>query len=63
MLVSFDTKFIRRDRKQRRNGEACRAVTENTMLVFFFFISKLSDETRNSVGMARLAEQEQRKPC
>ena len=25
MLVSFDIKFIRRDQKQRRNGEACRA--------------------------------------
>ena len=24
-LVSFDIKFIRRDKKQRRNGEACRA--------------------------------------
>ena len=24
MLLSFDTKFIRRDQKQRRNGEACR---------------------------------------
>ena len=25
MLVSFDIKFIRRDQKQRRNGEACLA--------------------------------------
>ena len=25
MLVSFDIEFIRRDQKQRRNGEACRA--------------------------------------
>ena len=25
MLVSFDIKFIRRDQKQRWNGEACRA--------------------------------------
>ena len=25
MLVSFDIKFIRRDQKQRRNGEVCRA--------------------------------------
>ena len=25
MLVSFDIKFIRRDQKQRRNSEACRA--------------------------------------
>ena len=25
MLVSFDSKFIRRDQKQRRNGETCRA--------------------------------------
>ena len=25
MLVSFDIKFIRRDQKQRRNGQACRA--------------------------------------
>ena len=26
MLVSFDIKFIRRVQKQRRNGEACRAI-------------------------------------
>ena len=26
MLVSFEIKFIRRDQKQRRNGEACRAI-------------------------------------
>ena len=25
MLVSFDIKFIRRDQKSRRNGEACQA--------------------------------------
>ena len=25
MLVSFETKFIRRDQKQRSNGEACSA--------------------------------------
>ena len=25
MLMSFDIKFIRRDKKQRRDGEACRA--------------------------------------
>ena len=25
MIVSFDIKLIRRDLKQRRNGEACRA--------------------------------------
>ena len=25
MLVSFDTQFIRRDQKQCKNGEACRA--------------------------------------
>ena len=25
MLVFIDIKFIRRDQKQRRNGEACRA--------------------------------------
>ena len=25
MLVSFDIKFIRRDQKHPRNGEACRA--------------------------------------
>ena len=25
MLVSFDIKFIRRDQKQHRNSEACRA--------------------------------------
>ena len=25
MLVSFDIKFIRRDQKQRMNGEACQA--------------------------------------
>ena len=25
MLVSFDIKFMRRDQKQRRNGEACQA--------------------------------------
>ena len=25
MLMSFGNKFIRRDQKQRRNGEACRA--------------------------------------
>ena len=24
MLVSFDIKFVRRDQKQHRNGEACR---------------------------------------
>ena len=26
MLVSFDIKFIRRDQKQPRNGEACFAI-------------------------------------
>ena len=35
MLVSFDIKLIRRDHKQGRNGEVCRAVIENTMLVSF----------------------------
>ena len=54
MLVSFDINFIRRDQKQRRNGEACRAVIENTMLVSSDI--SLSGETRNSVGMTRLAE-------
>ena len=28
-----DIKCIRRDQKQRRNGEACRAVIENNILV------------------------------
>ena len=69
MLVSFDMKFIRRDQEQRRNGDACRAVIEIIILVSFDikFIrrdqkqrrdgkaSSLSGETRNSVGMARLA--------
>ena len=32
MLVPFD---IRRDQKQRKNGEACRAIIENNMLVPF----------------------------
>ena len=42
----FDIKFIRRDQKQRRNGEACRAVIENIMLVSL--ISSLSGETRTA---------------
>ena len=54
MLVSSDTKFIRRDQKQRRDGEACQAVIENTMLASSNI--KFSDDTRNSVDMARLAE-------
>ena len=33
--MSFDIKFIRRDQKQRRNGEAFRAVIENNTLVSF----------------------------
>ena len=50
MLVSFDVKFIRRDQKQRRNGEACRAVIENTMLVSFDiqFIRRVQKQRRNS---------------
>ena len=40
---------------QRRNGKACRAVVENTMLLSFDI--KIFSETRNSVGMARLVEQ------
>ena len=35
LVLSFDIKFIRQDQKQRRNGEACRAVIENTMLLSF----------------------------
>ena len=28
MLVSFDTKFIRRDQKRHRNGEACQSQSD-----------------------------------
>ena len=35
MLKSFGIKFIRRDQKQHRNGEVCRAAIENTILVSF----------------------------
>ena len=47
MLMSFDIKFVRRDQKQRRNGEACRAsptcfwsslinlILKNTNVVFY----------------------------
>ena len=47
MFVSFDSKLIRRDQKQRRNGEACRAspsyfwsslvylISKDTYVVFF----------------------------
>ena len=47
--------LIRRGRKRRRNGEACRAVIENIMFVSFDIF--LSGETRKGTGMARLAEQ------
>ena len=55
MLVSFDIKFIRRDQKQRRNGEACREVVKNTMLVSFDikFIRRGQKQRRN--GAASLA--------
>ena len=33
--MSFDVKFIRQEQKQRRNGEASQAETENTMSVYF----------------------------
>ena len=47
MLVSFDIKFIRRDQKQHRTGEACRAspkcfwsslinlISKDTYVVFY----------------------------
>ena len=47
MLVSFGIKFIRRDKKQRMNGEACRAsltcfwsdlinlISKDTIMVFY----------------------------
>ena len=49
MLVSFEIKFIRRDHKQRRNGEANRAVTENTTLCPFDikFIRRGQKQRRN----------------
>ena len=58
MLVSFDIKFIRRDQKQRRNGEACRAsptcfwsslinlISKDTHVFFYLFciISRFNGE-------------------
>ena len=32
MLASFDIKFVWRDQKQRRNGEACRAMQSDVFL-------------------------------
>ena len=49
MLVSFDIIFIRRDHKQRRSSEACRAIVEYTMLVSFDikFIRRDQKQRRN----------------
>ena len=58
MFVSFDIKFIRRDQKQHRNGEACRAsptcfwsslinlISKDTYVVFYlsYFISRFNVE-------------------
>ena len=58
MLVSFDVKFIRRDQKQHRNGEACLAsptcfwlnlinlISKDTYMVFYLscIISRFHDE-------------------
>ena len=59
MLVSFDIKFIRRDKKQRKTGEACRAsptcfwsslinLISKTYVVFYLscFISRFNGEMR-----------------
>ena len=54
MSVSFDISFIRRDQKKHRNDETSVAGKEKHKLVSFHI--KLSGETRNSIGMARLAE-------
>ena len=62
MLVSFDSKFIRQDQKQRRNGEACRAsptcfwlsliylISKGTFVVFCLscIISRLNGKKKNS---------------
>ena len=40
MIVSFDIRFIRRDQKQRRNGEACRAIPTFFWTSLINFISK-----------------------
>ena len=50
MLVSSDIKFIRRDQEKRRNGEACRAVIENTMLVSFDIKFIRRDQKQRSNG-------------
>ena len=58
MFVSFDIKFIGRDQKQHRNGEACRAsptcfwsslinlISKDTYVVFYlsYFISRFNVE-------------------
>ena len=40
MFVSFDSKLIRRDQKQRRNGEACRASPTRFWSSLVYLISK-----------------------
>ena len=49
LLLSFDFKFIKRDQKQRRNGEACRAVIGNTIIASFDmkFIRRDQKQRRN----------------
>ena len=62
MLVSIDIKFIRRDQKQRMNGEACRAkptcfwsslinvIAKDTYVVFY--LSRIISRF-NGVKMAK----------
>ena len=52
MSVPLDIKFIRQKQKQRRNGEAGRAVIENNMLVSFDITFIRQDQKQHRDGEA-----------